>query len=93
VGGYRAIAKIPLKSSNIVLGMLAIYHHQVHYYHQTEIDLLQTLANQLAVAYDNAELLRALELYGWEQSQLVYLSDISTSTLDVETIIINVTRI
>lgn len=93
VGGYRAIAKIPLKSSNIVLGMLAIYHHQVHYYHQTEIELLQTLANQLAVAYNNIELLRALELYGWEQAQLVYLSDISTSTLDVETIIINVTRI
>jgi signal transduction histidine kinase len=93
VGGYRAIAKIPLKSSNVVTGIMLVYHQQVHYYHQTEIDLLQTLANQLAVAYDNAELLRALELYGWEQSQLVYLSDISTSTLDVETIIINVTRI
>ncbi len=93
VGGYRAIAKIPLKSSNMVMGMLAVYHHQVHYYHQTEIELLQTLANQLAVAYDNSELLRALESYGWEQAQLVYLSDISTATLDVETIIINVTRI
>jgi len=92
-GGYRAVAKIPLKSSNVVLGILSIYHHQIHYYHQTEIELLQTLANQLAVAYNNIELLRALELYGWEQAQLVYLSDISTSTLDVETIIINVTRI
>jgi K+-sensing histidine kinase KdpD len=92
-GGHRAIAKIPLKSSNVIMGLMVVYHQQVHYYHQTEIELLQTLANQLAVAYNNIELLRALELYGWEQSQLVYLSDISTSTLDVETIIMNVTRI
>ena len=93
IGAYRAVAKIPLKSANMPMGMIVVYHQHTHYYHQTEIELLLALANQLAVAYDNSELLRALELYGWEQAQLVYLSDISTSTLDVETIIINVTRI
>ncbi len=93
VGGYRAVAKIPLKSANTSMGMILVYHQHTHYYHQTEIELLLALANQLAVAYDNSELLRALEMYGWEQAQLVYLSDISTSTLDVETIIMNVTRI
>jgi K+-sensing histidine kinase KdpD len=93
IGGYRALAKIPLKSANVTMGMIMVYHQQAHYYHQTEIELLMALANQLAVAHDNVELLRALEMYGWEQAQLVYLSDISTSTLDVETIILNVTRI
>lgn len=93
IGGYRALAKIPLKSANVPMGMIMVYHQQTHYYHQTEIELLTALANQMAVAHDNAELLRALEVYGWEQAQLVYLSDISTSTLDVETIILNVTRI
>lgn len=93
IGGYRAVAKIPLKSANMPMGMIMVYHQHTHYYHQTEIELLLALANQLAVASDNSELLRALEMYGWEQAQLVYLSDISTSTLDVETIIMNVTRI
>jgi PAS domain S-box-containing protein len=76
-----------------VIGFLAVYHDQPHYYRKTELDLLETLAYQITAALDNAELLKALETYASEQAQLVYLSRISTASLDLDKVILSISSL
>lgn len=85
--GFRATAEVPMRSGNTIMGLLTVYHEQRHHYHETEINLLEMLANQITAALDNAELLQALEVYASEQAQLVHLSRISTSDLELERVI------
>jgi PAS domain S-box-containing protein len=82
-GEFRAFAEMPLRSGNIMLGYMTVYHDQPHDYTATELDLLEILANQLTAALDNTQLLRALELHAFEMTHLVHLSRISTSSLDL----------
>jgi PAS domain S-box-containing protein len=82
-GGFRAFVEMPLRSGNVMLGYLDVYHRQPHAYTKTEIDLLEILANQLTAALDNAQLLRALEVHAFEMTHLVHLSRISVSSLDL----------
>jgi len=81
--GFRAFVEMPLRSGNVMLGYLAVYHRVAHNYTKTELDLLEILANQLTAALDNAQLLRALELHAFEMTHLVHLSRISVSSLDL----------
>jgi PAS domain S-box-containing protein len=86
-GGFRALLEMPLRSGHVVLGYLTVYHDQPRIYHDSEIDLLETLANQVTAALDNAQLLRALELYAFEMTQLVHLSRISASSLELDKLV------
>jgi PAS domain S-box-containing protein len=89
-GSFRAFLEMPLRSGHVVLGYLTVYHDQPRTYRESEIDLLETLANQVTAALDNAQLLRALELYAFEMTQLVHLSRISASSLDLEKLVANI---
>ncbi len=93
VGEFYTRAQIPLRSGNTFVGYLVVYHDQPYFYQQAELELLETLAYQITAALDNAELLKALELYASEQSQLVHLSRISTSSLQLEPVITGVSEI
>jgi PAS domain S-box-containing protein len=93
VGGYQAFAEVPLRSGNTLTGHLVVYHEEPHYYHEAELELLETLAYQVTAALDNAELLKALELYASEQAQLVHLSRISNATLKLETVVVGICEI
>lgn len=86
-GQFAACVQIPLRSGNTIIGLLVVYHNEPYYYKTPEINLLEMLANQITAALDNADLLQALELYAAEQAQLVHLSRISSSSLDIEQII------
>ena len=92
VGNFRAFAEIPLRSGTTSIGYMMIYHQQPHQYQHTEIELLEMLASQLAVALDNAELLNALEIYASEQAELVHLSNITASSLELESVINDVSK-
>lgn len=93
IGQFSAMAEVPLKSGNAPVGLLTIFHDQPHHYHAAELELLETLAYQITAAIDYTELLGALELYASEQAQLVHLSRISTSSLELEKIADNVSQI
>ena len=80
---FRAFAEMPLRSGNTLLGYMAVFHETPHQYTETELDLLEILANQLTAALDNTQLLRALEIHAFEMTHLVHLSRISTSSLDL----------
>jgi two-component system, NtrC family, sensor histidine kinase KinB len=90
--GFKSLLEIPLRSTNTVEGILVVYHADNHYYQKTEIDLLEMLANQVVSAFDNTDLLQALETYASEQAQLVHLSRVTTSNLDLERVMTDVTE-
>lgn len=92
IGNFKAFAGIPMRSGNTVIGYLVIYHPQPQQYHPLEIDLLEMLTSQITVALDNADLLQALEVYASEQAELVQLSSISSSSLELEKVITDVSH-
>ena len=93
IGEFKSLVEIPLRSGSAPFGLLVIFHDQPHQYQKTEVELLETLSFQVAAALDNAELLKALELYASEQAQLVHLSRISTSSLKLETVLQSVSSL
>jgi GAF domain-containing protein len=88
--GFQSVLEVPLRSGNTIVGYMAAYHLQPYSYQQQEIQLMEMLTNQITAALDNAELLRALEMYASEQAQLVHLSRISSTNLDLDRLIIDV---
>lgn len=90
--GFRSLLEIPLRSSNAIEGMLVVYHTDNHFFQKTEIDLLEMLTNQVVSAFDNTDLLQALETYASEQAQLVHLSRVTTSNLDLERVMTDVSE-
>ncbi len=83
-GGFAACLEVPLRSGDNLLGYIGVYHTDIYYYETPEINLMEMLANQVAAVLDNAELVHELEVYAAEQAQLVHLSRISNSNLDLE---------
>jgi two-component system, NtrC family, sensor histidine kinase KinB len=90
---FNAMVEVTMKSGTIPMGKLVVFHIKPHIYMTTDIEILETLAYQVAAALDNAELLSALEVYAAEQSQLVHLSRMSTSSLDSSEIAASVAKL
>lgn len=87
IGGFRAMVQVPLKSTNISVGMMSVFFDAPYTTDEMRVRLLESLAHQLTAALDNAELLKALEFYASEQAQLVHLSRVLNETLDKDIII------
>lgn len=84
---YHSFAEIPLRSSSLVQGMLAIYYDKPHYFSTPELDLLEMLATQISAMLDNAEVFHVLEQQARELAELVDLARISTSTMKLDTLL------
>ncbi|MCE1246553.1 MAG: GAF domain-containing protein [Firmicutes bacterium] len=54
--GLRTILSVPLKVRNRIMGLINIYKRELFHFSTNEINLLSTLANQAAVAIENARL-------------------------------------
>lgn len=83
---FRAIAEIPLRSGNVMMGYLSVFHTQPHVFTRTELNLIDILVNQLTAALDNSHLLRTLEIHAYEMTHLVHLSRIASSSLDLDVV-------
>ncbi len=59
--GWRALLVVPLLRENEIIGALAVRRHQPGRFSAQTADLLETLANQSAVAIHNARVYRQLE--------------------------------
>jgi GAF domain-containing protein len=73
--GLNAFAGVPLLIGDRLLGVLAVATDREHQYGTDDVDLLASLANQAAVALDNARLLTE------EQTRRQHL----TALLDINT--------
>lgn len=52
----RSEAVVPIRSKEVVIGVLDVQSEKLNAFDQSDIDILQSLANQLAVAIENARL-------------------------------------
>lgn len=86
-GGFRALIELPLQSGRLHRGLLALYYNTPHTFRQQDIDLLSTLANQITAMLENVQLFEVMEHYAYEMSQLVQLSRISTSSLNLTSVV------
>jgi GAF domain-containing protein len=95
VDKLRTVVAVPILKGDDLLGVMTIYHlEEVRPFTDTQIALLETFADQAAIAIDNVRLLDALrhrtnEL-GRSVSELQALGEVSqavNSTLDLETVL------
>ncbi len=91
--GCRSMMQVPLKSSIVAIGVLRIYFKEAHILDDMQVQLLESLAYQMTAALDNAELMKALEVYASEQAQLVHLSRVLNETLEKDVIVEQSTHI
>ena len=67
---FEALALIPIKHTTEVLGVLQVSITDPHYFTESELQALEVLANQMAVALQNARLYEAV-LTGRDQLQAI----------------------
>jgi two-component system, NtrC family, sensor histidine kinase KinB len=91
--GFKSCLEVPLRASHTIIGFIGVYHSDTSYYEETEINLLEMLASQVTAAFDNTDLLQALELYATEQAQLVHLSRNTAYSLDPDQVILEVCQL
>lgn len=67
--GFQAFADLPLRVGERVIGMLAVFFSQPHHFTEAERDLLNTFADQAAIAVENARLYARTERHLQEQQR------------------------
>ena len=85
---------MPILKSDDLLGVIVIYHQEVRPFTEKQIALVETFADQAAIAIENVRLLDALrrrtEELGRSVDELRALGEVSqavNSTLDLETVL------
>ena len=94
VDPFRTIMGIPMLRVNELLGVIIIYRHEVRPFTDSQIALLETFADQAAIAIENARLLSELQARTQDLTrsvgQLTALGEVGravSSTLDLETVL------
>lgn len=85
--GISAFADLPLRGREHVLGALTVYYNQPHTFDRSEMELLQTIANQATLALENTRLYEGTDrALARRVDQLAAIEEIGrelTSTLDM----------
>ena len=58
---YRTVLSIPMVRLDELLGVISIYRHEVRSFSESQISLMETFADQAAIAIENARLLTELQ--------------------------------
>ena len=80
---FRAVLAVPLLVKDRVVGALAVGARAGRVFERTEIDLAQALADQAALALENARLFREATRRRREAEQLARVGRMLTETLDM----------
>jgi GAF domain-containing protein len=90
----RTVLAIPMLRSGELLGVITIYRHEVAPFTDSQIALMETFADQAAIAIENARLLTELQARTQELARsvdkLTALGEVGraiSSTLDLETVL------
>lgn len=87
---FTAYAYFPLRAQLKSIGMMAVYYERPHPFRQAEIDLLETFANQAALAVTNARIYHTVDIQLTQRmEQIMRMSDINqrlSASLDMGTI-------
>jgi len=74
IGSYVAMTFAPLRTQEHLIGQLAVFYDNVHVFTDAELKLLETVANQVAVAVSNARLYQETQRRADEMMELVETS-------------------
>jgi len=70
--GVRSVVAVPLKARGTVIGVLAVTSQAAHKFHEEDQQLLSALADQAAIAIENAKLYEQVRQYAGElEAQVV----------------------
>ena len=89
--GFQAYVLFPLRHGRYEVGIMGVFHAQRHKPSPATLDLLRLLATQLSAYLDNHELFGVLEDYAFEMTQLTHLSRITTSSMQIDRVLGDVT--
>ena len=81
--GRKTALCIPMARSNVVIGVVGFSREAPGGYTDDEISLLQTFANQAAIAVDNARLLQEIEQRNAELTESLELQTASSEVLEL----------
>jgi GAF domain-containing protein/CheY-like chemotaxis protein len=94
VDPFRTLLSIPMLRAGELLGVIHIYRHEVRLFTDSQIALLETFADQAAIAIENARLLSELQARTAQLTRSVQelqaLGEVSqalSSTLDLDTVL------
>jgi GAF domain-containing protein/anti-sigma regulatory factor (Ser/Thr protein kinase) len=94
VDAVRTVLGIPMLRADELLGVIIIYRHEVLPFTDSQVALMETFADQAAIAIENARLLSELQARTAELTRSVQelqaLGEVSqalSSTLDLETVL------
>jgi PAS domain S-box-containing protein len=86
-GYVRSWLGVPLIVREQVIGMLSIDHHQPDFYDESHSRLAMALANQAAIAIENAQLYDSVRKRADEAQTLLAVQKAITSRLDTHTVL------
>jgi GAF domain-containing protein/ActR/RegA family two-component response regulator len=84
-GGYRSLCSAPILLPDGPFGVLAIYRDDVHAFDAREVGLLSALADQAAIAIQNARLFKATEQRAQEIAAIHEAGRAIAGSLDLKT--------
>jgi K+-sensing histidine kinase KdpD len=87
VDRFTSMLSVPLVSRDEVIGVMNVQTRQPRDFDRTEIDFLQTIANQVAGIIEKGRLQRESERKLREVSALFEVSNVLTSTLDLDEVL------
>jgi two-component system, NtrC family, sensor kinase len=94
IAPYRTVLVVPMLRAGELLGIIAIHRHEVRPFMHSQITLMETFADQAAIAIENTQLFKELEARTAQLSRSVQelqaLGEVSqalSSTLDLETVL------
>src|SRR5262245_30676213 len=84
---FESLLGVPLRIGEKVLGILGLLGKQAHTFDRQQIDLSQAIANQLAIAVENARLFEEQERRIAELRALSSISHAASTALDLPTLL------
>jgi len=87
VDRFTSMLSVPLVSRDEVIGVMNVQTREPRDFDRTEIDFLQTIANQVAGIIEKGRLQRESERKLREMSALFEVSNVLTSTLDLDEVL------
>jgi signal transduction histidine kinase/CheY-like chemotaxis protein len=71
LGGFRTIIGVPMLADDKVIGVITLWREQIEEFGERTLDLITTFAAQGAIAIQNAQLFRELEVAGRHKSEFL----------------------
>lgn len=90
--GFQAAVEVPMRSSDSIIGSLVVYYEKPRRFDTNEIELMGTLAGQVAIAVENARLFDAINTQRGELETLYETGRLVNASLNVANVLKAVAR-